>query len=273
MDCGRIMLDSPVLIEYFDKVTRIVLNRPEKLNALDLKTLNILYESLVTLNERGNDIRALIITGKDKAFSAGGDIKVFADYVSLDQGEEFIYQFSKMINDIIIEIREASYPVIAAINGVISGAGLNLASACDFRIAAHSARLQTAAYLRLGLIPASGGSYLLPTIIGPSKAWELLTISDIITAEQALDLGLISKVYSDDELQNEALILAQRLARGPTLAYSRTKALINNYISGSSLDHHLNLELRFQKEMARTYDFSEGVSAFLEKREAKFLGK
>lgn len=267
------MVDSPILVEYLNNIVRIVFNRPEQLNALDLKTLDVFYENLVTLNESENDIRALIITGKDRAFSAGGDIKVFADYVSLDQGEEFIRKFTKMINDIIIEIREASYPVISAINGVISGAGLNLASACDFRIAAQTARLQTAAYLRLGLIPASGGSYLLPMIIGPAKAWELLTISNIITAEQALNLGLVSKVYPDDELQSEALRLAQRLASGPTLAYSRTKALINNYISGSSLDHHLNLELRFQKEMARTYDFSEGVSAFLEKREAKFLGK
>jgi 2-(1,2-epoxy-1,2-dihydrophenyl)acetyl-CoA isomerase len=114
---------------------------------------------------------------------------------------------------------------------------------------------------------------LIPAIIGPAKAWELFTWRGELTAEDAREIGLVNRVFPDDVLFDESKKLALKLAIGPTLAFVRTKELINNYISGSTLDHHLNMELKFQKEMAKTYDFKEGINAFLEKRMAQFEGK
>ena len=269
------MSTDPIIFSITEHVATITLNRPDVLNAIDFRMLENMYDQLVQLNEKHEtmNIRALIITGSGKAFSAGGDVKLFADYVSLDQGPDFIRKFNRLMNGIIVEIREAHFPVIASINGVVSGAGLNLACACDFRLASQSSIIQTAAYTNLGLIPASGGSFLIPAIVGPAKAWELFTWKGILSANEAKDIGLISQIYPDDQLAEEAKNLALRMSLGPTLAFMRTKELINNYLSGSTLDHHLNLELRYQKEMAKTKDFKEGINAFLEKRLAQFEGK
>ena len=269
------MSSDPIIFTITDNVAILTLNRPTILNAIDFRMLENMYDLLIQLNENHEtmNIRALIITGSGKAFSAGGDVKLFADYVSLDQGPDFIRKFNRLMNGIIVEIREAHFPVIASINGIVSGAGLNLACACDFRIASQSAMIQTAAYTNLGLIPASGGSFLIPAIVGPAKAWELFTWKGILSATEAKNIGLISEVYPDDQLVEETKKLAFKLALGPTLAFMRTKELINNYLSGSTLDHHLNLELKFQKEMAKTQDFKEGINAFLEKRLAQFEGK
>lgn len=267
------MSSEPFIVEKTDHVVKVTLNRPDRMNALDIPLLDNLYDFLVELNEGESETRALIFTGSGKSFCAGGDVKVFADYASLDQQTDFVRAFTRRINDVIVELRHASYPVIAAINGVILGAGLNLALAADMRLAAESATFITASYAALGLVPASGGSYLLPTIIGPARAWEFFTLRENITAAKALEMDLVSQVYPDSELQFQATKLAERLAKGPTRAYARTKALINNFIAGSSLDYHLNLELIYQKEMSKTHDYKEGIRAFLEKREPMFLGK
>ena len=269
------MTCEPIIFAQKGNIGTLILNRPDVLNAIDFLMLEKLYDILIQLNEKQdkNTIRALILTGTGRAFSAGGDIKLFADYASLDQGQDFIRKFNRLMNGIIVEIREAKFPVIASINGIISGAGLNLACACDIRLASESVIIRTAAYTNLGLIPASGGSYLIPAIVGPAKAWELFTWRGVLTAREAQEIGLVSFVYPEDQLQYEVQKLAEKLALGPTLAYTRTKELINNYISGSTLDHHLNLELKFQKEMAKTFDFKEGINAFLEKRLAQFEGR
>lgn len=269
------MTPDSILFSIENQVATLTLNRPDILNAINFKMLEDMYEQLIQLNEKHEEmnIRALIITGSGKAFSAGGDVKLFADYISLDQGSDFIRKFNRLMNGIIVEIREAHFPVIASINGIVSGAGLNLACACDFRLAGKSAMIQTSAYTNLGLIPASGASFLIPAIVGPAKAWELFTWKGMLSATEAKDIGLVSQVHPDDQLSEEATKLAFRLSLGPTLAFMRTKELINNYLSGSTLDHHLNLELKFQKEMAKTKDFKEGINAFLEKRSAQFEGK
>lgn len=268
-------LDDPIIFSHRDNIGILTLNRPSVLNALDFRMLESIYDLLIQLNEKQDtlSIRALILTGSGRSFSSGGDVKLFADYVSLDQGADFIRKFNRLMNGILVEIRQAQFPVIASINGIISGAGLNLACACDIRLASESVIIRTAAYTNLGLIPASGGSYLIPAIVGPAKAWELFTWRGELTAQEARDIGLVTFIVPDNELANETKKLAQKLSLGPTLAYTRTKELINNYISGSTLDHHLNLELKFQKEMAKTWDFREGINAFLEKRMAQFEGK
>lgn len=269
------MVTDPIIFTISDTVATLTLNRPEVLNAIDFRMLEKMYDLLIQLNEKHDsmNIRALIITGSGKAFSAGGDVKLFADYASLDEGPDFIRKFNRLMNGIIVEIREAHFPVIASINGIISGAGLNLACACDFRLANQSAVIQTSAYTNLGLIPASGGSFLIPAIVGPAKAWELFTWKRLLNATEAKEIGLLSQIYPDNQLELEATKFALKLSLGPTLAFMRTKELINNYLSGSTLDHHLNLELKFQKEMAKTKDFKEGINAFLEKRLPQFEGK
>jgi 2-(1,2-epoxy-1,2-dihydrophenyl)acetyl-CoA isomerase len=123
------------------------------------------------------------------------------------------------------------------------------------------------------MIPASGGSYLFPAVVGPGKAFEMCVLEQDMTAEQAQEAGLVTRVCADTDLVDEASALANRLASGPTLAFMRTKELVNNFISGSNLEHHLHMELKFQKEMARTADFAEGVTAFTEKRKPRFTGR
>lgn len=264
--------EEPVLFEHVGEVAIITLNRPEVLNAIDFNVGN----SLITLLSKilaGNTFRSVIITGKGRAFSSGGDINAMKHASDAGVPSIFMQRLIQMLNEIISCIRSLKIPVIAAIPGITSGGGLDLALACDFRIASDKAKFK-AAYTGIGLVPAGGGSYLLSSIIGPAKAMEFFLLNDTMSVEEALKVKLVNKIVPGSELMQFSIDLAHTLANGATTAYGYTKRLLNDFIAGSGLEHQLAVEATLQSEiMIKTRDFYEGVRAFLEKREPLFSGK
>ena len=264
--------DDIVLFDTIDDIAIITLNRPEVLNAIDFKVGNKLLDLLahITADET---IRSLIITGKGRSFSSGGDIGAMKQASDTGIPSIFMQRLIHMLNQIISELRSMKIPVIAAIPGITSGGGLDLALACDFRIASEKAKFK-AAYTGIGLVPAGGGSYLLPSIIGPTKALEFFLLNDAMSVEHAFKLKLVNKIVPAEELMSFSLHLAETLADGATTSYGYTKRLLNDFISGTGLEHQIATESSLQAEiMIKTDDFKEGIRAFLEKRTPKFSGK
>ncbi len=255
--------------ELAGSIAVITMNRPESLNAIDLKMLDELLHALLECTQR-RDIRVAVLTGSGRAFSSGGDIKLMQQ--ALERGEE-LYRFMKdwisKVHLLEMQIRTIPKPVIAAVNGIASGQGFNLALACDLRLAAESARFNQS-FINLGL--TSEGIYFLTRVIGVGKATELCFTGRIIEAHEAERLGIVNYVFPDSELHQRALEMAESLGRGPTEAIGRIKLLINSSYM-SPLEQHLQQECRFIAETARTEDFREGIRAFLEKRDPVFRGK
>jgi 2-(1,2-epoxy-1,2-dihydrophenyl)acetyl-CoA isomerase len=252
-----------------DAVATITLNRPEALNAIDMTVGQELRDVLNDLHARA-EVRAILLTGAGRAFSAGGDIKQMIEHAN-KRAEGFFDEPLKRIHEAVLAIRQIPKPVIAAVNGYASGAGCNLALACDYRIAAASARFNQA-FVRIGLVPDSGGTFILPRLVGWAKAAELMMTGEIIEAEEALRLGLVNRVVPDEQLMQEAHQIAARFAAGPTVALGRIKALLNHSATASFKDQ-LDAEREAQIELAKTADVVEGITAFVEKRPPKFEGK
>ena len=184
-----------------------------------------------------------------------------------------MHQLIRMLNEIIAELRNIKIPVIAAIPGITSGGGMDLALACDFRIGSENAKFK-AAYTGIGLVPAGGGSYLLSSIIGPAKALEFFLLNDTISAPESLKLGILNIIVALDQLLEHSLAFAHKLAAGATVAYGNTKILLNEFISGTTLEKHLADESQLQSQtMINTEDFKEGIRAFLEHRPPSFKGQ
>lgn len=260
-----------VLFEKIQDIAIITLNRPEVLNAIDFRVGNKILELLgKVLGDKS--IRALIITGKGRSFSSGGDVGAMKQATEAGIPSIFMQRLIHMLNQIISELRSMKISVIAAIPGITTGGGLDLALACDFRVASKKAKFK-AAYTGIGLVPAGGGSYLLPSIIGASKALEFFLLNETMSVEEAFELGLVNKVVEPENLMEDSLQLANILADGATTAYGYTKRLLNDFISGTGLEHQIASESSLQSEiMVNTDDFKEGIRAFLEKREPKFHG-
>ena len=267
------MADSSdyVIFSQDKEVAIFTLNRPAVLNALDFNVCNELIRLLGQIHHDKN-IRALLITGAGRAFSSGGDINSMKESVRHGTPALFMHQLIRVLNEIVAELRYMKIPVIAAIPGITSGGGLDLALACDFRIGSENARFKSA-YTGIGLVPAGGGSYLLSSIIGPAKALEFFLLNDTISAPEALKLGILNKIVTHDQLLEQALALAHKLAAGATVAYGNTKVLLNEFISGTTLEKQLADESRLQGQtMINTEDFKEGIRAFLEHRLPHFKG-
>ena len=255
---------TQVLTDLQDGVQTITLNQPERFNALSSDMLAGLGEALRGA-ERDATVRAIVLTGAGKAFSSGADITEFN--VSVDPMDAGDY-LRKRYNPLITRMRALEKPVLAAVNGVAAGAGLSLALVCDLRYAAESARL-VVAFVRIGLVPDAGLMYFLPRLIGPAKTLELAWSGDPIGAAEAYDLGMLNKVLPDDQVLGYTQELAARLGRGP----AKTIALIKRGINQAHelpLERVLELEANYQTIASRNPDFNEGVSAFREKRVAKF---
>ena len=244
-------------------VLTITLNRPDVLNAFNAAV----HAGLATALERARDadVRAVVITGAGRGFCVGQDLTEFRDATG-DIGERLRATYHPNI----LAIRALEKPVIAAINGAVAGAGLSLAAACDIRLASDAA-VFIPAFVNIGLIPDSGGSYFIARVLGPARAFEWMTSGRRLTAAEAHAWGLVSEVLEADAFAEQVAAYASRLATMPTRGIAMTKQLFDHAWS-STLEDQLELEARFQAAATETNDFREGVAAFLEKREPDFSG-
>ncbi len=263
------MVSEPVVaVTITEGVAEIVLNRPDKLNALN----EIMHRELAAALERAardEAVRAVLLTGAGRGFCAGQDLseRAFAEGEEPDLGATL----ERWYNPLIRRLRALEKPVVCAVNGVAAGAGANIALACDIVLAARSARF-IQAFVHIGLIADSGGSWFLPRLVGEGRARALLMLGEPLEAERAQAWGLIWKVVEDARLLEEARELARRLARGPTRAY----ALLKRALDASplnTLEAQLSLERDLQRQAGRSRDYREGVRAFLEKRAPRFEGR
>lgn len=248
----------------------IAINRPECLNAMTAD----MFEQLVTITSEmaENDaVRAVVLTGRGKAFCSGGDVRDLG--IALDVAEpESACRFLRSLMEAARLLAEMPKPTIAAIRGAAAGAGMSLALACDFRVAAVGSIL-TSAFGRMGVSGDFGISYFLTHLVGAARARELLMCSPRITAEAAFDLGLAHNVVPEDLLEEETLSFARKLAEGPTRAFGLMKRNINLVAGGADLCTAFDSEARNMIEALGTPDHQEAACAFLEKREPLFKGK
>lgn len=258
-----------LLYEVRDRVAVITLNRPERMNTLGGTMKPDLARAFFELARQDDQVRAVLITGSgDKAFCAGADIKERATEV-VSGAEHFVRQ--KATHDLLRNIEEFEKPVIAAINGVALGGGLEIAMCCDIRIAASHARFGLPE-IKLGVIPAAGGTQRLPRLIGEARAKEMLLLADLIDAQTAERYGLVSRVVAPDELMTTAMEWAQRIARHPPLAVLFAKRAINRGLQ-TDLDSGLEYERFASAMVVDSEDRLEGMRAFVEKREPQFKGR
>ena len=251
----------------------ITLNRPAQLNALNTDLLDELYE-VITSVATDHQVKAVLITGAGKGFCAGADISEAPQQSAefrAQQGERSYNAMIRRYNPIIQTIHEMGKTVIAAVNGVTAGYGNSLALACDVVFAADSASFIQVFVPNLGIVPDGGSTWFLPRMITPARAMGMFLSGDKIKAKQAEDWGMIWKCVPDEQLMNEALLLAQRLTSGPTLGIRSLKTAMNQS-SKNSLQRQLQLEATLQKVCCGSIDFVEGCEAFAEKRKPIFVG-
>jgi 2-(1,2-epoxy-1,2-dihydrophenyl)acetyl-CoA isomerase len=247
-------------------VCELKLNRPAVFNSFNQSMAFALQKALDDC-ELNDEVRAIIITGEGKAFCAGQDLAEATD----PEGPELQSIVKDHYNPIIERIRNIEKPIIAAVNGVAAGAGANIALACDITIAKKSASF-IQAFSKIGLIPDSGGTFFLPRIIGFQKALALMMTGDKITAEQADQMNMIYKAVDDEIFDAEVKSFAENLAKMPTRGLGLTKKAVNVSFT-NNLTQQLAIEEELQTEAGQTYDFREGVNAFMEKRKPEFKGK
>jgi 2-(1,2-epoxy-1,2-dihydrophenyl)acetyl-CoA isomerase len=263
------MSHGTVQLELRDKVAVIVLNRPDRLNALTVAVAEDFIAAVNDAVEKG--ARAVVLTGAGRAFSAGGDLREMQEIASKEgRVEAFFDEPLRLLNEVVLLIRSVPIPFVAAVNGIASGGGCNLALACDVVIAARSAKFNQA-FIKIGLSPDCGGTFFLPRLIGLRRAVELMLTGDLVEAERAQQIGMINSVVEDDELMKHALAIAEKLADAPTAAIGQIKQLVDAS-AGAELAAQLDRERLSQIKMGQTKDFAEGVTAFLEKRPARFTG-
>jgi len=247
-------------------VLKLILNRPDKFNSFN-RAMALELQQHLDKAASDETIRCVLLSGEGKAFCAGQDLSEAIN----PEGPGIKNIVVEHYNPIILKIRNLEKPVVCAVNGVAAGAGANIALACDVVVAAQSAYF-IQAFSKIGLIPDSGGTFFLPRIIGFQKALALTLLGDKVTATDALQMGMIYKMMADENLQTEALQIAETLSNMPTKAIGLTKKLYNQGVF-NSLEEQLKAEGKEQITAASTYDYNEGVQAFLEKRKPVFKGK
>ena len=249
-------------------VSTIVLDRPQAMNAVNAELRDALKQAVQDA-ATDDSVRAVVLTGNGKAFSSGADLKSGfepAEDGFPDVGDALRTGFHPIIEG----LRTMPKPTIAAINGPAVGIGLSFALACDLSIAAESSYLMLA-FVNIGLVPDGGSSFLIPERVGLARAMEMAMLGEKVSARQAQEWGLINRVVEDENLTAEVEKLADRLAAGPTRSYAGSKRQLNQWAL-HRMREQLELEATIQHEMARTPDFLEGVTAFVEKRPPRFSG-
>lgn len=266
------MREAAVLCEIHENIAKVTLNRPDRLNAVNVQ---LCYELENLVNNLASDeaVRCVILTGAGRGFCAGADLKV-------DRASEANLRFpypdkggmiQLRLNRIIPLMQALPKPIIGSINGVAVGAGANLALACDIVIASERAEFSQI-FSRIGLMPDCGGCYFMPRLVGVKKAMELIFTNAMVKAHDALAMGMINQVVAHDKLEEATMDFARRLAAGPTRSYAATKQVVYRGLS-LDLQSTLNMELAYQTELALSEDNAEGVRAFIEKRPARFQGR
>jgi 2-(1,2-epoxy-1,2-dihydrophenyl)acetyl-CoA isomerase len=258
-----------LLYGFKDGIATLTLNRPERLNALGDTLREDLYDAL-TRAATDTGVRVLVITGAGRGFCSGGDVKAMSERNEAGQALFANERISPLRDRIILAMRDCAKPVIAAINGAAAGAGMNLALACDLRIASTAAKFSQA-FVKRGLAPDWGGTWFLPRITGAAKACELIFTGETIAADEALRLGIVNAVVAPEALMNEADRLARKIADGPPVAIQLAKRAIYH---NQDVDLRAGLEFEtFAQGLCReTEDAKEGVRAFVEKRAPVFRG-
>jgi 2-(1,2-epoxy-1,2-dihydrophenyl)acetyl-CoA isomerase len=261
-------LYETVLYEKDNRVANIALNRPEKLNAFDGTMHDELYRALDSVAE-DEEIRCVVLRGEGRAFSAGADLAQIVQDADGDPdlGEYLRDTYSRLVKRMV----RIEKPIIAAVHGPVYGAGVGLALACDLRIAAENTKFSVA-FIKIGLMPDAGVTFLLPRVVGLGRAMEMSMLGDAVEAEEAYRIGLVNKVVADEALPEEARNLAEHLARMPTAALGRIKDSLYSSFE-TDLETALETEAEGQTFCGFTQDHKEGVTAFFEKREARFVGR
>jgi 2-(1,2-epoxy-1,2-dihydrophenyl)acetyl-CoA isomerase len=251
--------------EVKDGVATITLNRPEVYNALND---GITYELQDALKASAKDdqVRVVVLTGEGKAFCSGQDLKAGTE----QEKRSFMDSLTKRYNPIVRAMRSLPKPIICRLNGVAAGAGCSLVLACDIIVASEEATM-IEVFVNIGLVPDSGSSYFLPRLVGTVKAFELCSMGSRVKAKEALELGMVNKVVPIDQLDLATKEYTDYFANAPTKTICLIKKMLNKSAT-SSLEDVLEYEAYCQEIAGGSHDYKEGVSAFLEKRKAKFLG-
>lgn len=261
---------GPVLLETkHDGIATLVMNRPDRLNALNNELTSALNDALGRVAQ-DESVRLVVITGAGRAFCAGGDLALIGKGRATGRTES-LEPLLRSGMQAVLKMRTMSQPVIAAVNGAAAGAGMNIALAADIRIAAEEASFGQN-FAKVGLFPDFGGTYFLPRLVGPAKAAELFYTGDMIDAKTALRLGIVNQVVPVSQLEGEVKTLAQKIMQGPPLAiYAVKKALFGR--ESKKLAEALEHEVQEQVRCYLSEDCKEGIQAFFEKRTPRFRGK
>jgi enoyl-CoA hydratase/carnithine racemase len=259
-----------LLYDVKDGVATLTLNRPERLNALG-DTLRDDLQDAVTRASDDPEVRVMIVTGAGKGFCSGGDVKAMSERKESGTGRPLMEKVAPGRDRTVLALRDAPKPVIAAVNGAAAGAGMNLALCCDIRLASTTAKFAQA-FVKRGLHPDWGGTYFLPRIVGTAKACELIFTGEVIDAQEALRLGIVSAVHPPEELMAAAHALARKIADGPPVAIRLAKRGIYHNLE-CDLRQALEYETFAQNICFDTDDAAEGIRAFVEKRAPSFRGR
>jgi enoyl-CoA hydratase/carnithine racemase len=259
-----------LIYEVKDGVATLTLNRPERLNALGDTLRDDLHDAIVR-SSVDPEVRVIVVTGAGKGFCAGGDVKAMNENREAGRERPILEKVAPSRDRTLLAMQDAPQPIIAAVNGAAAGAGMNLALACDIRIASSAARFAQA-FVRRGLHPDWGGTYFLPRIVGMAKAAEMIFTGDLIDADEALRLGIVSRVVAPEELMPAVHELARKIAAGPPVAIRLARrALYHN--AECDLRQALEFETFAQNVCQDTEDAREGIRAFVEKRAPVFRGR
>jgi 2-(1,2-epoxy-1,2-dihydrophenyl)acetyl-CoA isomerase len=270
MSTAQAAAGNPLILESYDEgVVTLVMNRPEKLNALNREVPIALHDALARA-EANKDVLVVVLTGAGRAFCAGGDLAA----IGKGHEENDVTELEPVLRSgvqAVLKIRTMHQPVIAAVNGPAAGAGMNIALAADIRIASEAATFGQN-FSKVGLFPDYGGTYFLPELVGPSRAAEMFYTGEMIDAQTALQLGIVNRVVPAAQLEAEAKALAHKIAQGPQLAIRSVKrALFGS--AKAKLVKALEHEVQEQMKCFASKDCGEGIRAFMEKRKPKFQGK